>query len=105
MNTSGGWNGSGEDWLHGDEDLIDEHDYPALEQWEIDEALADVRAKELREQEIELDFDLLLESVEQMDAIRKGGHRLATETEIENSLSLRHSITQPVLDYLKGEEL
>jgi len=39
------WNGSCEDWLHGDEphgfDLPDADDYPPVEQWEIDEAKAD----------------------------------------------------------------
>ena len=28
--------------LHGDEDMLD--DYPPMEQWEIDEALADIKA-------------------------------------------------------------
>ena len=30
--------------LHGDEYLIDANDYPPVEQWEIDEALADIKA-------------------------------------------------------------
>ena len=45
----GGWNGSAEDWLHGDEHLSDDSDYPPMEQWEIEEALADIKAKEMRE--------------------------------------------------------
>jgi len=42
------WNGSCEDWLHGDEpygfDLPDADDYPPMEQWEIDEAKAEILA-------------------------------------------------------------
>ena len=42
------WNGSCEDWLHGDEphgfDLPDADDYPPREQWEIDEAKAEILA-------------------------------------------------------------
>ena len=42
------WNGSCEDWLHGDEphgfDLPDSDDYPPMEQWEIDEAKAEILA-------------------------------------------------------------
>ena len=42
------WNGSCEDWLHGDEphgfDLPDADDYAPMEQWEIDEAIADLMA-------------------------------------------------------------
>ena len=42
------WNGSCEDWLHGDEpygfDLPDADEYPPMEQWEIDEAKAEVWA-------------------------------------------------------------
>ena len=31
--------------LHGDEDMLDDaNDYPPMEQWEIDEALADIKA-------------------------------------------------------------
>jgi len=30
--------------LHGDEHLLDANDYPPVEQWEIDEALADIKA-------------------------------------------------------------
>ena len=31
--------------LHGDEDMLDDaDDYPQVEQWEIDEALADIKA-------------------------------------------------------------
>ena len=33
------WNGSSEDWLHGDEHLDDEESYAPMEQWEIDEAV------------------------------------------------------------------
>jgi len=43
------WNGSCEDWLHGDEpygfDLPDADDYPPMEQWEIDEAKAEILAE------------------------------------------------------------
>ena len=42
------WNGSCEDWLHGDEYLDDADDYAPMEQWEIDEALADLMADEDR---------------------------------------------------------
>jgi hypothetical protein len=45
----GGWSGNCEDWLHGDEHLSDDSDYPPMKQWEIDEALADIKAKEMRE--------------------------------------------------------
>ena len=45
----GGWNGSCEDWLHGDEDLIDADEYAPMQQWEIDEALADIKRKEEQE--------------------------------------------------------
>lgn len=45
-----GWNGSCEDWLHGDEHLTDEDEYPPMAQWEIDAALADIKAKELKEE-------------------------------------------------------
>lgn len=42
------WNGSCEDWLHGDEpygfDLPDADEYPPMEQWEIDEAKAEILA-------------------------------------------------------------
>ena len=42
------WNGSGEDWLHGDEphgfDLSDADEYEPMEQWEIDEAVAEILA-------------------------------------------------------------
>ena len=41
-----GWNGSCEDWLHGDEHLTDEDEYPPMAQWEIDAALADIKAKD-----------------------------------------------------------
>jgi len=43
------WNGSGEDWLHGDEDS-----YAPMEQWEIDEAVADIKGDQqwLEEREI-----------------------------------------------------
>jgi hypothetical protein len=37
------WNGSCEDWLHGDEYLDDADDYAPMQRWEIDEALADMR--------------------------------------------------------------
>jgi hypothetical protein len=50
MSINGGWNGSCEDWLHGDEDLTDDDDYPPMEQWEIAEALADIKLKEEKEQ-------------------------------------------------------
>lgn len=50
MATGRTWNGSGEDWLHGDEpygfDLPDADDYPPMEQWEIDEAKAEILADE-----------------------------------------------------------
>ena len=36
------WNGSCEDWLHGDEYLDDADDYAPMQRWEIDEALADI---------------------------------------------------------------
>ena len=49
MNIGRGWNGSGEDYLHGDEELADAYDYPPMEQWEIDEALILAKAEELRE--------------------------------------------------------
>lgn len=32
------------DWHHGDEHLDDADDYAPMEQWEIDEALADIKA-------------------------------------------------------------
>lgn len=44
------WNGSCEDWLHGDEpygfdyDLPDADEYEPMEQWEIDEAVAEILA-------------------------------------------------------------
>ncbi len=42
------WNGSCEDWLHGDEpygfDLPDADEYPPMEQWEIDESKAEILA-------------------------------------------------------------
>lgn len=49
MNTSGGWNGSCEDWLHGDEELLDADEYAPMQQWEIDEALADIERKQEQE--------------------------------------------------------
>ena len=46
------WNGSCEDWLHGDEpygfDLPDADEYPPMEQWEIDEAKAEILADDER---------------------------------------------------------
>ena len=49
------WNGSCEDWLHGDEpygfDLPDSDDYPPMEQWEIDEAKAEILADNERIEE------------------------------------------------------
>ena len=49
------WNGSCEDWLHGDEphgfDLPDADDYPPMEQWEIDEAKAEILADNERIEE------------------------------------------------------
>ena len=32
------------EWHHGDEHLDDADDYAPMEQWEIDEALADIKA-------------------------------------------------------------
>jgi hypothetical protein len=48
------WNGSCEDWLHGDEHLDDEESYAPTEQWEIDEAVADIKGDQqwLEEREI-----------------------------------------------------
>jgi len=48
------WNGSSEDWLHGDEHLDDEDSYAPMEQWEIDEAVADIKGDQqwLEEREI-----------------------------------------------------
>jgi hypothetical protein len=52
MATGRTWNGSGEDWLHGDEpygfDLPDANEYAPMEQWEIDEAKAEILADEDR---------------------------------------------------------
>ena len=52
MVTGRNWNGSCEDWLHGDEpygfDLPDADDYQPMEQWEIDEAKAEILADEDR---------------------------------------------------------
>ena len=49
------WNGSCEDWLHGDEpygfDLPDADEYPPMEQWEIDEAKAEILADNERIEE------------------------------------------------------
>ena len=45
----GGWNGSCEDWLHGDEDLIDAEEYAPVSKFEIDLALADIKRKEEQE--------------------------------------------------------
>jgi hypothetical protein len=71
MNIGRGWNGSGEDYLHGDEELADAYDYPPLEQWEIDEALVLAKAEELREEQDEA-FNELMESVKQADDIVRG---------------------------------
>ena len=46
-----GWNGSGEDWLHGDEcytdtlELPDADAYEPMQKWEIDAAIASLKAK------------------------------------------------------------
>jgi len=45
-----GWNGSGEDWLHGDENLTDEA-YPPVSPEEIEEALADIKLREEKDNE------------------------------------------------------
>ena len=47
----GGWNGSAEDHLHGDEDWLDDDEYAPMAKWEIDEALADIKRKDEQEQE------------------------------------------------------
>ena len=47
----GGWNGSCEDYLHGDEELIDEDDYPPMQPYEIAMALADIKRKEEQEKD------------------------------------------------------
>jgi len=46
-----GWNGSCEDWLHGDEcytdtqELPDSDAYEPMQKWEIDAAIASLKAK------------------------------------------------------------
>ena len=46
-----GWNGSCEDWLHGDEcytdtqELPDAYEYEPMQKWEIDAAIASLKAK------------------------------------------------------------
>ena len=46
----GGWNTSCEDWLHGDEDWLDD-EYAPVSKFEIDEALADTKRKEEQEKD------------------------------------------------------
>ena len=46
-----GWNGSCEDWLHGDEcftdsqELPDAYEYEPMQKWEIDAAIESLKAK------------------------------------------------------------
>ena len=46
-----GWNGSCEDWLHGDEcyndtqELPDAYEYEPMQKWEIDAAIASLKDK------------------------------------------------------------
>ena len=47
----GGWNGSAEDHLHGDEDWLDDDEYAPMAKWEIDAALADIKRKEEQEKD------------------------------------------------------
>ena len=47
----GGWNGSAEDHLHGDEEWLDDDEYAPMAKWEIDEALADIKRKEEQEKD------------------------------------------------------
>ena len=47
----GGWNGSAEDHLHGDEDWLDDDEYAPMAPYEIAEALADIKRKDAQEQE------------------------------------------------------